>query len=67
MGTQYLMPMLRNVQTGQTQQVRELSGSRFSTRQQKQCLEMANQYAVKLSQRTGDTWVGFTKTYTPTS
>jgi len=66
MSTQYLMPMIRNVNTGETQMVRELGGAKYLQSQSKLCLSVAEQYAHKLSQRTGDNWVAFTRLYTPT-
>jgi hypothetical protein len=65
MQTQYLLPMARNTLTGQTVKTQDLTGSRFTLAQRPLAEDMSRQLAEKLSLRTGETWVGFVKTYTP--
>jgi len=67
MPTQYIMPMARNVNTGQTQKIQDLAGGRFTQTQHRLAQQVAEQYAHKLSQSTGDVWEGFIKDYSPTS
>ena len=65
MSEQYLLPMARNTVTGQTVKTQDLTGTRFTRLQQSLAQVAADQCAAKMSARTGDTWQGFVKTYTP--
>jgi hypothetical protein len=65
MQTRYLLPMARNTLTGQTVKTQDLTGSRFTLSQRPLAEDMCRQLAEKLSLRTGETWIGFVKTYTP--
>jgi hypothetical protein len=66
MSEQYLLPMARNMITGQTVKTQDLSGARFSISQRRFAEDMADQCAAKMTARTGDTWQGFVQLYTPT-
>jgi hypothetical protein len=66
MSEQYLLPMARNMITGQTVKTQDLTGSRFTQAQRFLAEDMAQQLADRMSARTGDTWQGFVKLYTPT-
>ena len=65
MSEQYLLPMARNTVTGQTVKTQDLNGVRYSLTQRVLAESAADQCAEKMSARTGDTWQGFVKTYTP--
>jgi len=66
MNEQYLLPMARNIVTGQTVKNQDLNGTTFTQRQRVLAEEIAGQLADRMSARTGDTWQGFVKLYTPT-
>jgi len=66
MNQQYLLPMARNMITGQTVKTQDLTGSRFALNQRKLAEDQCQQLAQRLSERTGVEWQGFLKTYTPT-
>lgn len=65
--TQYLLPKARNTVTGQTVKNQDLTGGRFTLRQRVMAQEVADQLALKMYNRTGDTWVGFVEAYTPST
>ena len=66
MSEQYLLPMARNTVTGQTVKNQDLNGTQFTQKQRVLAEEIAGQLALKMTARTGDTWQGFVKLYTPT-
>ena len=66
MSEQYLLPMARNTVTGQTVKNQDLTGTRFTQRLHVLAEDMAAQLAQRMTARTGDTWQGFVKPYTPT-
>jgi hypothetical protein len=66
MSEQFLLPMARNMITGQTVKTQDLTGSRFALNQRKLAEDMSQQLARRLSERTGVEWQGFLQTYTPT-
>ena len=66
MNQQFLLPMARNMITGQTVKTQDLTGARFTQRQRGLAEEMSRQLADKMSARTGDKWQGFVQLYTPT-
>jgi hypothetical protein len=66
MNTQYLLPMARNMITGETVKTQDLTGTRFTQKQRVLAEDMARQLADRMTARTGDTWQGFVKLYTPT-
>ena len=66
MNEQYLLPMARNMITGQTVKNQDLNGTTFTQRQRMLAEEIAGQLALRMTARTGDTWQGFVKLYTPT-
>jgi hypothetical protein len=62
----YLLPMARNTVTNETIKTQELNGVRYTLRQKPIAELLAAQLAERMTSRTGDAWVGFVKTYTPT-
>jgi len=66
MNQQFLLPMARNMITGQTVKTQDLTGSRFALNQRKLAEDLCQQLARRLSERTGVEWQGFLQTYTPT-
>jgi hypothetical protein len=66
MSEQYLLPMARNMITGQTVKTQDLTGTRFTQAQRFLAEDMAQQLADRMSARTGESWQGFVKLYTPT-
>ena len=66
MSEQYLLPMARNTVTGQTVKNQDLTGARFTQKQRVLAEDIAGQLALKMTARTGDTWQGFVRLYTPT-
>jgi len=65
MSEQYLLPMARSTVTGQTIKSQDLTGTRFTQKQRVLAEDMARQLAERMTARTGDTWQGFVKLYTP--
>lgn len=65
MTKQYLLPMARSVTTGRTIKTQDLTGARFELHQRVLAQDLADQVAERMTQRTGETWVGFLETYTP--
>jgi hypothetical protein len=61
---QYLLAKARST-TGQTVKNQDLTGARFTHAQRAIAQETADQLAVKMTARTGDTWTGFVESYTP--
>jgi hypothetical protein len=66
MSEQYLLPMARNMVTGQTVKNQDLTGTVFTQRQRVLAEDVSQQLALKMTARTGDTWQGFVRLYTPT-
>jgi len=66
MSDQYLLPMAHNTVTGQTVKTQDLTGNRFTLSQRTLAEDMARQLADKMTARTGDSWQGFLREYTPT-
>lgn len=62
---QFLLPKARNIVTGQTVKIQDLTGHRYTAGQRPLAEIAADDLARKMTQRTGDTWVGFLETYTP--
>lgn len=62
---QFLLPKARNLTTGQTVKTQDLTGHRFTMNQRPLAENAAQELAAKMTERTGDTWVGFTEAYTP--
>ena len=65
MSEQYLLPMARNMITGQTVKTQDLNGLRYTLQQRVLAESAADQCAAKMTARTGDTWQGFVREYTP--
>jgi hypothetical protein len=62
---QYLLSKARNTVTGQTVKTQDLTGARLTPAQRSMAQELADQLAVKMTQRTNELWVGFVELYTP--
>ena len=62
----YLLPMARNLTTGETVKTQDLTGERFRLNQRGLAEDMANQLADKMTARTQSPWLGFVQEYTPT-
>jgi len=60
-----LIAKARNETTKLTVQNRNQYSNNFTVSQKKLAQDFADQYAAKLSRRTGDTWTGFVEEYTP--
>jgi hypothetical protein len=67
MNQQFLLPMARNMITGQTVKTQDLTGSRFALNQRKLAEDMAQQLADKMTARTSVQWQGFVKSYVPST
>ena len=65
MSEQYLLPMARNMITGQTVKNQDLTGTKFTQKQRVLAEEIAGQLADRMSARTGESWSGFVQLYTP--
>ena len=65
MSEQYLLPMARNMITGQTVKNQDLTGTKFTQKQRVLAEEIAGQLALRMSARTGESWSGFVQLYTP--
>ncbi len=61
----YLLPMARNLTTGQTIKMQDLTGHRYTLAQRDIAQERADQLAAKMESRTRNPWVGFLTEYTP--
>ena len=53
---QYIIPMARNLRTGQTVKSQDLSGTRFIPSQRKECQLLSERLADQMTQRGPDTW-----------
>lgn len=67
MNNRYLLAKARNTITGQTVKTQDLTGARFSSKQQTLAQAAADQLAAKMTAKTGEQWQGFLEAYTPTS
>ena len=63
----YLLPMARNSVTGQTVKNQDLTGTVFTDKQRVLAEQVSQQLADRMTARTGVTWQGFVKPYTPTN
>ena len=62
---QYIIPMARNIRTGETVKSQDLSGTRYIPSQRRECQLLAERLADQMTQRGQDTWRGFVRAYTP--
>lgn len=58
----YLLPTARNTVTGQRIKTQDLTGARFTANQLNLAQDVADQYARKMTERTGDRWIGIVRT-----
>lgn len=63
----YLLPKVKNTVTHVKLKTQDLTGARFSLAQRNMAQEVADQYAAKLTERTGELWVGYVEEYSPSS
>lgn len=61
---QYIMPMARNIRTGETVKSQDLSGRRYIPSQRKECQLLAERLADQMTQRGQDTWAAVVQPYT---
>jgi hypothetical protein len=61
----HVIAKARSTATGQTLLAQDLTGTRFTIAQRALAEDSAEQFAQRLTQRTGVVWVGFTEEYTP--
>lgn len=61
----YLLPKVKNTVTNARLKTQDLTGARFTLAQRDMAQEVADQYATKLTERTGDLWVGYVEEYIP--
>jgi len=61
----YLIAKAQNTVTKQTVMHRNLSEAKFTLKQRKLAEDFAEQYAAKLTARTGETWTARVEEYTP--
>ena len=57
MNEQYLLPMARNSVTGQTVKTQDLTGTVFTQKQRVLAEQVADQLAVRMTARTGESWL----------
>jgi hypothetical protein len=62
----YYLVKARNTVTGQCVKNQDLTGNRFTLQQRGLAEAVAQQFADKMSARTGDQWLGFVQSYVPT-
>lgn len=63
----YLLPMARCLETGQTVKQQDLKGVKYDLAHRREAELMAEQLADSMQRKTGRTWSGFLKPYTPTA
>lgn len=61
----FLLPKARNLLTGQTQKIQDLTGTHLSLLQRDIAQEKADLLARNLTERTGEQWVGIVQEYVP--
>ena len=62
----YLMAKIRNLDTGVSVKVQDLTGQRWTVRQTAEAQEYANSKAAEFTARTRQSWEGYLERYTPT-
>jgi hypothetical protein len=65
MQQKFLMVKARSLDTQMTVKSQELDGLRYTPGQRALAQYAADQLAVKMSQRTNESWVGFVEEYVP--
>ena len=65
MQQKFLMVKARSLDTHTTVKSQELDGLRYTLSQRALAQHAADQLAVRMSQRTNESWVGFVEEYTP--
>ncbi len=63
MTQKYLMPLLENITDGRRMKIQDLHGQVFTDRQRRAAMELADSQAAKLSQRSGEIWIGIVQEY----
>ena len=54
---QYILPMARNLRTGETVKTQDLTGRRLRADQRRECQLMADRLAAQMTERGVDQWV----------
>ena len=65
MSQKYLIAKAQNTITKQTVMHRNLSEAKFALSQRRLAQDFADQYAIKMTERTGEPWTGYVEEYTP--
>jgi hypothetical protein len=60
---QYIMPMARNLRTGETVKSQDLSGIRYIPSQRRECQLLAQRLADQMTLRGQDTWTAVIQSY----
>jgi hypothetical protein len=63
----YLVPMAKNLVTGQKVKTQDLTGARLTLDQRFLAEDLANHLAEKMTSRTREPWQGFVTTYVATT
>jgi len=61
---QYIIPMARNLRTGETVKSQDLAGTRYIPSQRRECQLLADRLAEQMTQRGSDTWAAVIRPYT---
>ena len=61
---QYIIPMARNLRTGETVKSQDLSGIRYIPSQRRECQLLAERLASQMTLRGQDTWAAVVQPYT---
>ena len=60
---QYIIPMARNLRTGETVKSQDLAGTRYIPSQRRECQLLAQRLADQMTQRGRDTWAAVVHPY----
>ena len=60
---QYILPMARNLRTGETVKTQDLAGRRYRQDQRRECQMMADRLAQQMSDRSSDRWEPIVREY----
>lgn len=67
MAQEFLVVKARCLRTGQTVKNQDLTGARLELRQRALAEDLSSQLAQKMTDRTGEPWIGFVEAYTPSA
>lgn len=60
---QYILPMARNLRTGETVKTQDLAGRRYRADQRRECQMMADRLAAQMTNRSSDQWEPVIRSY----